>query len=30
MCPPTCPWNPKNLWLTTTWLSFQILPTRQT
>jgi hypothetical protein len=27
---PTCPWKPQSLWLTTTWLSFPILPTRQT
>jgi hypothetical protein len=29
-CPPTRPWKPQNLWLTTTWLSFPILPIRQT
>jgi hypothetical protein len=29
-CPPTRPWKPQNLWLTTTWLSFPILPTHQT
>jgi hypothetical protein len=26
--PPTCPLKPQSLWLTTTWLSFPILPTR--
>jgi hypothetical protein len=30
MCPPTHLWKPQSLWLTTTWLSFSILPTRQT
>jgi hypothetical protein len=29
-CPPIRPWNTQSLWLTTTWLSFPILPTRQT
>jgi hypothetical protein len=28
MCPPTRPWKPQSLWLTTTWSSFPILPTR--
>jgi hypothetical protein len=28
--PPTCPWKPQYLWLTTTWLSFPILLTLQT
>jgi hypothetical protein len=27
---PTCPWKPQSVWLTTTWLSFPIHPTRQT
>jgi hypothetical protein len=27
---PTCPWKPLSLWLTMTWLSFPILPTRWT
>jgi hypothetical protein len=26
-CLPTNPWKPQSLWLTTTWLSFPILPT---
>jgi hypothetical protein len=29
-CPPTHPWKPQSLLLTTTWLSFPILPTRRT
>jgi hypothetical protein len=29
-CPPTRPRRPQNLWLTTTWLSFPILPTHRT
>jgi hypothetical protein len=28
--PPTHPWKLQSLWLTTTWLSFPILPTRRT
>jgi hypothetical protein len=28
--PPTRPWEPQSLWLTTTWLPFPILPTRRT
>jgi hypothetical protein len=28
--PPTLPWKPQSLWLTTTWLLFPILPTRRT
>jgi hypothetical protein len=28
--PPICPWKLHSLWLTTTWLSFTILHTRQT
>jgi hypothetical protein len=28
--PPTRPRKPQSLWLTTTWLSFPILPTRRT
>jgi hypothetical protein len=27
---PTRSWKPRSLWLTTTWLSFPILPTCQT
>jgi hypothetical protein len=27
MHPPTHPWKPESLWLTTTWLLFPILPT---
>jgi hypothetical protein len=29
-CPPTCPWKPRILWLTTNCLSFPILPTHRT
>jgi hypothetical protein len=28
--PPTLPWKPQSLWLTTPWLLFPILPTRRT
>jgi hypothetical protein len=28
--PPTRVWKPQSLWLTTTWLSFPILPTHRT
>jgi hypothetical protein len=28
MCPPTHPWKPQSLWLTTAWLSFPILLAR--
>jgi hypothetical protein len=27
MRPPTRPWKPQSFWLTTTWLSFPLLPT---
>jgi hypothetical protein len=29
MRPPTPPWKPQSLWLTTTWLWFPILPTHR-
>jgi hypothetical protein len=28
--PPTRPWKPQSLWLTTTWLSFPLLPNHRT